>query len=439
MLRRAIDRLVGLIARLVVLGFFRSVQEWGGERIPRDRPVLLVVNHFNGFVDPVLVARLLGRLPRFLAKSTLWKLLPLRPLLALAGVIPVFRQADTTDRSGNVRSFEQAEAALLDGGTVCIFPEGTTHDEPRLAPIRTGAARIALGAWGRGCERLAVVPLGLAFDDKVALRSRAFARVGQPILLEEVVPDLAGDRPVDETDRAAVRALTTRLSEGLQAVAPDFDSAYERGGLQRAAELLLRDPGADGGEEVSFADREALAARLGATPPAARARVLRAVADYQLELDVAGVRDRELVAGFQPRRLLERLVLTAVVGFVLLTFAAVGVLANAVPAALVALAGRSVAAPVTKGTVRVLTAAIAFPVGWAVVAWLTVDGLWAILFAMAVFAVTGLVAVRGVELALGLVRHLDAWQLLQDRRGLLGEARARRAEAVDAVRQELVG
>ena len=71
--RRFTDRAIGLIARGLVLAFHRSVEVRWRERLPHDRPVLIVANHSNGFVDPVVVAGVLRRLPRFLAKAALWK------------------------------------------------------------------------------------------------------------------------------------------------------------------------------------------------------------------------------------------------------------------------------------------------------------------------------------------------------------------------------
>lgn len=431
MLRRGLDRAIALLAALVVLGYFRSVQVWGRTRIPEDRPVLLVVNHFNGFVDPVIVVKVLERLPRLLAKATLWSILPLRPVLALGGVIPVYRR-DDGDTGGNVRSFAKAEAALRGGHTVAIFPEGTTHDEPRLAEVHTGAARIALGARAQGAEGLAIVPVGLAFDDKLALRSRAFARVGEPILLDEAV-----DPSVDETDHAAVRELTEQVRDRLQTVSPEFEDRYEHGALSLAAELVLREPGTPRSEQISFAERESLASRLSRLPGDQRRRVIAAVATYNLQLTLLRVRDDVVAASFRPARLVRRLVTTAALGFVLATIAVVGLLANAVPVLLVALAGRSVRAPVTKGTVRVLTGVVAFPLAWFVAAFLTVDGWQWILLAMAFYAVTGLVAVRFVELAVDLGRDVAGWQLLQDRRGSVREIRAQRAHAVQVASEAL--
>ncbi|OWY61053.1 hypothetical protein B7486_65885, partial [cyanobacterium TDX16] len=94
-------------------------------------------------------------------------------------------------------------------------------------------------------------------------------------------------------------------------------------------------------------------------------------------------------------------------------------------------------APVTKGTVRVLTGVVAFPLAWFVTAFLTVDGWQWILLAMVLYAVTGLVAVRFVELAVDLGRDVAGWQLLQDRRGSVAEIRGQRAQAAAVVQQAL--
>ena len=112
----------------------------------------------------------MGRLPRFLGKSTLWDVWPLRPFLALAGIIPVYRAVDPSSGAGGTRratgnrsSFEACHRVLARQGMVALFPEGTTHDIPRLDEIRTGAARIALGARAAGVRDLLILPMGLGF------------------------------------------------------------------------------------------------------------------------------------------------------------------------------------------------------------------------------------------------------------------------------------
>ena len=84
MIRGAIDRLFGLIAIALARGLHRTVAVTSLEAAKTRGPRVLVVNHFNGFVDVVVLVAALGRLPRFVAKAGLRKVLR-RPALPRLG------------------------------------------------------------------------------------------------------------------------------------------------------------------------------------------------------------------------------------------------------------------------------------------------------------------------------------------------------------------
>ena len=132
------------LARLLVRVFFRRIDVEGAERMPADRPLVLVANHVNGLVDGLVLMAVLPRYPRFLGKATLYRILPLAPFLHLAGVVPVHRAKDAEGASGravtrNDAAFRTSRELLAAGGLVAVFPEGISHDEARLQPLRTGA------------------------------------------------------------------------------------------------------------------------------------------------------------------------------------------------------------------------------------------------------------------------------------------------------------
>ena len=235
MLRRGTDRVdraprPGARARVPPLG-----RRPGSGRVPTGRPVLIVANHGNGFVDPIVVAAALGTLPRFLAKAALWKVKFARPFLALAGVLPIYRSSDGDRTSDNRSVFEACELDLARGSMVAIFPEGTTGDRAGLDRVRSGAARIALGALPMAPD-LVIVPIGLAFESRVETRSRTVVMFGEPIVVAEhwSTPAPATQH---EPDRQAVLALTEVIGDALEAVSPEFASVDEREILRAAARI----------------------------------------------------------------------------------------------------------------------------------------------------------------------------------------------------------
>jgi 1-acyl-sn-glycerol-3-phosphate acyltransferase len=81
--------------------------------------------------------------PRFLAKHSLWSVPVLGWALAGSGQIPVYRESADAQQS-----LRDGTAALQDGKTVIIYPEGTISRDPDTWPMhsRTGVARLALTA-----------------------------------------------------------------------------------------------------------------------------------------------------------------------------------------------------------------------------------------------------------------------------------------------------
>jgi 1-acyl-sn-glycerol-3-phosphate acyltransferase len=168
---------------------YAGVVVQGAERIPADGAVLVAANHPNALVDALVVATAVRRRVRLTAKATLFEHPLLAPLLRAVGVVPLRRAKDElavrreagVAPARNTESFRQVTEALRDGGVVLIFPEGISHDLPALAPLKTGAARMALAAAVAGARGVRVLPIGLIFERKERPRSRVLVRVGEPI------------------------------------------------------------------------------------------------------------------------------------------------------------------------------------------------------------------------------------------------------------------
>jgi 1-acyl-sn-glycerol-3-phosphate acyltransferase len=218
------------LARLAANTFYRLTIEGA---LPSSGPVLIIANHPNSLVDPVLVFAAAERPVRFLAKAPLFEDFRIAWLLRAVGAVPVHRpQDDPSQLSKNADVLGAAGAALAGGAAIAVFPEGKSHNEPSLAPLKTGAARIALLAAGSTGDAVPIVPIGLNMRDKETFRSDALVVVGEPVAWS----DLAS-RGADDVE--AVRTLTARMDDALRGVTLNVER-WEDAPVVECAEAVWR-------------------------------------------------------------------------------------------------------------------------------------------------------------------------------------------------------
>jgi glycerol-3-phosphate O-acyltransferase / dihydroxyacetone phosphate acyltransferase len=237
--------LVGFV-RLLLRIFFSRVEQEGIERVPRTEPCMFVLNHPNGLLDPMVLTGLAPRPLAFMAKSTLFAVPLLGALMRVLDCLPVYRHQDAgSDTTQNQKTFASARAWLARGGSIALFPEGTTHSKPHLLPIKTGAARIALGTVAQEASAaLWIVPAGLYYTKKGYFRSKVLLVYGRPLRVDQsdlaegpeaqaaADPHAGGSlpgvtsaaatseaAPGGEPTRAAVGRLSLRIQQALEALA----------------------------------------------------------------------------------------------------------------------------------------------------------------------------------------------------------------------------
>lgn len=193
-------------------------RDWaGGEQIPASGGCLVVFNHIS-HLDPLMAAHFVydhGRIPRYLAKSTLFTNRVLGGFLKAAGQIPVERLTRNA-----VGAYDAAVAAVRAGHCVVVYPEGTLTRDPGLWPMqgKSGAARIALAT---GCP---VVPVGQWGSQEVL---PPYAK--RPHLVPRKTVVMRAGAPLDLADLAAqehtvevVKAATDRIMEAITALVAEI-------------------------------------------------------------------------------------------------------------------------------------------------------------------------------------------------------------------------
>jgi 1-acyl-sn-glycerol-3-phosphate acyltransferase len=177
--------------------------DWQGqENFPATGGMIMAANHLS-YADVLslsLFSDRAGRYPVFLAKSSLFKVPVLGPIIGRLGQLPVNR-----GQSGAALVLKDAERVIGDDECVIFYPEGTVTRDPELWPMvaRTGVARLALATgvpvipvahWGAQL----ILPYG-SFRPRLLPRKTVHVLAGPPVDLSA----FAGQPPTTQNLRAA--------------------------------------------------------------------------------------------------------------------------------------------------------------------------------------------------------------------------------------------
>jgi len=194
------------------------------DKLPRSGAFVLAPNHYTE-IDPVVMGVVcwkLGRMPRFLAKASVFRIPVAGWILRKSGQIPV-------ERGGSIRGSEPVKAAqrlVANGQMVVVYPEGSLTRDPGLWPMRgkTGAVRIALehgipiipsAHWG--AQQL----LG-RYSKKISLfpRKTVSIKIGDPVDLDRFRGRNLDSATLNEATAVVMDAITRLLEDLREEKAP---------------------------------------------------------------------------------------------------------------------------------------------------------------------------------------------------------------------------
>lgn len=196
-----------------------------GDKLPRHGAYIIAPNHYTE-IDPVMVGVIvwkLGRLPRFLAKESLFRVPVLGWFLRRSGQVPVARGGSGRGST----PLAEAQRIVDDGRVVIIYPEGSLTRDPELWPMRgkTGAARMALE------HGIPVVPIAhwgaqqvmARYGKKISVfpRKTIAVKVGDPVDLSAFQGRSLDAATLNDATAVIMSAVTALLEDLRGEKAPD--------------------------------------------------------------------------------------------------------------------------------------------------------------------------------------------------------------------------
>lgn len=197
-------------------------------------PLILISNHPNTLIDPLLVATSFYRRLSFLVNASLFRNRLLGPLLQFFYCIKVERKQDTNGKAvNNEEAFEQANRHLKEGGAIYIAPEGTSVTGKKVLPFKTGTARIAKSAFMTMDKEqdLHILPVGLTYRNPSFFGSEVAIMVGEPISIRQNWSLISSE------GFEGIRKFTQLLEKRIKQLVIHCDSDKEEELLDRLMEI----------------------------------------------------------------------------------------------------------------------------------------------------------------------------------------------------------
>lgn len=443
-------RFLHVVFSIAMRLFFRRIETFNAENVPPDGAIIFVANHPNGLIDPGLVFCALPRRISFLAKSTLFSIPVVGFLIRKMEALPVYRRVDAgRDMNKNTETFRAAQNLLAQGRCVAIFPEGVSHDETALKPIKTGAARIALGAlaYGSGENELArkglkIMAVGLFYTSKTAFRSEALIRFGDIFEVEPGALDENG-----EPDRKDVKNLTEKIEKSLRKVTLNTENTKELEAVTKAEALfssvyetlIFRETLTETFLRLrSFAESFDF---VGRENPEKLSRLREKVEKYSDDLRKSGLTLEGLSVLQHPVwYVARRLILRSLILLLLAPFAVTGAIIHSpafVFANLIGLMFKTHGVDTAGPTAKILVSMLLVPLTWLILAgfvWFYFDWRFA-LVSLPFSAALGYIALRTSEELVDLSIWLKSAWLLFRERGLFLRLLLRRKKLQEEINQ----
>jgi len=191
--------------------FFRRVIVAGAHRLPANRPVVIVANHQNALLDPVVLCVSTSTQLHWLTRADVFKNSLLNRFLRRINMLPVYRERDRVENlhDRNNEIFQLCYERMKNNAVIGIFPEGTHRGKKQLVPLKKGLARLVIGAYESGVRDLCIVPVGLDYESFYEPQKNLLVKFGEPIEVDTFLekPNVAHTKLHSEITHAVQVAL----------------------------------------------------------------------------------------------------------------------------------------------------------------------------------------------------------------------------------------
>lgn len=186
-MKNAFNYCLRLLVKVALFLFYKKIRLVGKEKLPANKAVIIVANHQNALIDPLIIATQTHLKPHFLTRAAAFKHPIVAKLLNFIRMIPVYRVRDGKENmEKNNETFAQSVEILAAHGTILVFAEGGHSHERNLRYPKKGFTRIAFLTQEQYPDLdLVILPIGINYSNHTESGSRVSLWIGEEISVKD--------------------------------------------------------------------------------------------------------------------------------------------------------------------------------------------------------------------------------------------------------------
>jgi 1-acyl-sn-glycerol-3-phosphate acyltransferase len=206
--------------------YYRRIKVVNLDNIPKGKPLLILCNHQNALLDPLIIAVKYRHFSYFLTRAAVFKSPFIAKILKSLRMLPVYRIRDGFNViSKNNDIFKTCSELLNNDEAVVIFPEGSHNLNRTVRPLSKGFTRIVFDTLELyPTLDLNLIPVGLNYKNPEKFVDEVSMHFGKPITSQDFVSD---DRNKDvKTLKNAVHQSISKLTTHIPP--SDYDETLQK-------------------------------------------------------------------------------------------------------------------------------------------------------------------------------------------------------------------
>ena len=211
-------RLLQYYIRIGLFFYFKKIRIYGLDKLPENQPLMLLPNHQNALIDPLIIAAFAPVRPYFLTRADVFANSFLIAFFKFLQMLPIYRMRDgRRSLSKNRAIFDQCGELLKRKEMIVVFPEANHNLERRVRTLSKGFTRILFHSLQRypGLQPL-LLPVGVNYRKAAGFPDSAAFYFGEPIAvtgLYDPEDSRSSSIKLTQSVEAQLRQLTTHIPE----------------------------------------------------------------------------------------------------------------------------------------------------------------------------------------------------------------------------------